>query len=81
MAATERWPDRILQDGEWLCASFGNLMLVVMSILDEWRATPLYGAQCACLNDTKLPTPTLPCSTNRKLSSSSTASANHRSTS
>jgi hypothetical protein len=60
MAATERWHERTLQDGEWLCASFGYLTLVVMSILEEWRVAPLYGAQCACLDDAKMPPDDLP---------------------
>ena len=60
MAATERWHERTLQDGEWLCASFGNLTLVVLSILDEWRVAPLYGSQCSALDNAKMPPDDLP---------------------
>ncbi|MCW1886445.1 DUF432 domain-containing protein [Luteolibacter flavescens] len=61
MAASERWHERTLQDREWLCASFGNLTLVVHSILEEWRVAPLYGSECDCLmSDADTPPEDLP---------------------
>ena len=38
-----------------LGARFGNLTLVVLSILEEWRVAPLWGDQCDCLRDAKMP--------------------------
>lgn len=43
MAASERWHERTLHDGEWLRADFGGLTLVVWSLLEEWRVAALHG--------------------------------------
>jgi len=60
MAATERWHERTLQDGEWLRADFGGLTLIVMSILEEWRVAALYGDQRLALENAKMPPDNLP---------------------
>lgn len=60
MFASDRWQERILQDGEWLCARFGGLTLVVHSLLDEWRVASLHGDQCGCLKDVAMPPEDLP---------------------
>ena len=60
MVATERWYERTLQDGEWLRADFGNLTLVVLSILDEWRVAALYGEERKVLESLNMPPDELP---------------------
>ncbi len=60
MAATERWHERTLKDGEWLRADFGELTLVVLSILEEWRVAALYGKQRDVLKGAEMPPDDLP---------------------
>ncbi|MDB6076959.1 MAG: hypothetical protein JWO82_706 [Akkermansiaceae bacterium] len=60
MAASERWHERTLNDGEWIRADFGGLTLVVHSILEEWRVVALYGDQRKCLEGQDTPPEDLP---------------------
>lgn len=60
MAASERWHERTLRDGEWLHADFGGLTLVVWSLLDEWRVAALYGEDRKLIPELQEPPEDLP---------------------
>ncbi len=55
MAASERWHERTLRDGEWLRADFGGLTLVVWSLLEEWRVAALHGDERKRLDGVETP--------------------------
>lgn len=60
MALNERWQERTLSEGSWLREDFGDLTLVVYSILQEWRVVALRGRQRDCLQDGQRPPDDLP---------------------
>jgi hypothetical protein len=60
MVDPDRWQERTLQDGEWLCLRFGGLTLVVLSTLGEWRVAPMTGGQLESLKESAMPPDDLP---------------------
>jgi len=60
MAASERWHERTLNDGEWLREDFGGLTLIVHSLLEEWRVAAFYGEEAKRLEGMTSPPEDLP---------------------
>ncbi|MBB5352114.1 hypothetical protein HNR46_002355 [Haloferula luteola] len=43
MSFPSPWHERTLEDGEWLCADFADLCMVVHSTMEEWRVATVDG--------------------------------------
>jgi hypothetical protein len=60
MGHSARWDERTLQNGSWIREDFGDLTLVVLSIMEEWRIAALTGDERKKIEGVEFPPEDLP---------------------